>query len=113
MWYSVDHLQNLTPDFVLFFVFSAFVDKNFALLSDWTHNRMYQIDLTTGAVHAVATRVTERATSIIYSNNTQKIIWFSNWRKEIIEVNIDGTEEKILGKNGRLFRTCLPLTMDK
>ena len=95
-----------------FVFFSAFVDKNFAILSDWTHNRMYQIDLATEAVHAVATHVTERATSIIFNNNTQKIIWFSNWRKEIIEVNLDGTEEKILGGKGRLFFGNVKLNVD-
>ena len=84
------------------YIFSAFVDKNFALLSDLTHNRMYQIDLATGAVHAVATRLTERATTLMYNNNTQKIIWNSHTRKEVIDVNLDGTGEKVLGKIGRL-----------
>ena len=68
---------------------------------------MYQIDLATGAAHAVATRLTERATSLVYNNNTQKIIWSSNTRKEVIEVSLDGTGEKILGKIGNMFSVLL------
>ena len=68
---------------------------------------MYQIDLATGTTHAVATRLTERATSLVYNNNTQKIIWSSNTRKEVIEVSLDGTGENVLGKIGNMFSVLL------
>ena len=81
-------------------IVSAPVQNNFILLSDWTHNRMYQIDNAAQTVHAVATPLTEQATTLVYNPNTQKIIWSSNQREEVIEVNLDGTGETVLGKIG-------------
>ena len=58
---------------------------------------MYQLDLSTGNVNAVATFFTPLPTSLVYNPNTTKIVWSSFYTEAIREVNLDGSEEAVLG----------------
>lgn len=65
---------------------------------------MYQIDLSTGDVNAVATLLTEQPTSMVYSPQRKKVVYSSFKREEIIEVALDGNGESVLGKIGETVK---------
>ena len=59
---------------------------------------MYLIDLATENIHAVGTHITAHPTSVVYVPATKKVVWSSLTRGEIVEVNLNGTDERVLGK---------------
>ena len=75
-------------------------DKNFALVADWTNNRMYLVDLVTGTFHGIATLTTLNPTAVLYDPDKEQVIWSSVGRGAVLAVNINGTNEHVLGTVG-------------
>ena len=85
---------------VLIIFLSEPVQTNFILLSDWTHNRIYQVDQDTETVHAVNTDQTVAPRCVLYDYSNSVVIWSSLTGSALIESNLDGTEERVLGNIG-------------
>ncbi|XP_053381660.1 low-density lipoprotein receptor-related protein 4-like [Mercenaria mercenaria] len=73
---------------------SSPVTDNFLLVTDWTHNKIYQISLASDDVRAVDTETYGSPIGVAYNHMTQQLMWSTN--KYIHRLNLNGTGYKVI-----------------
>ncbi|KAK3591369.1 hypothetical protein CHS0354_040332 [Potamilus streckersoni] len=74
------------------------VSEKFLLVSDWTHHKIYQLDLSTSNIHGIDVSFTKSPAGIAYDPRLQKLIWgsFDQSNNFITTAFLNGSNEKVL-----------------
>ncbi|KAH3773328.1 low-density lipoprotein receptor-related protein 5-like [Dreissena polymorpha] len=73
---------------------------NFMYVSDWTHDKVYQISLINNAVNALDSSTVTDPTGVLYNSITKRIIWGDYTSKYIQSANANGTGYSVLNNVG-------------
>ncbi|KAK3604528.1 hypothetical protein CHS0354_000350 [Potamilus streckersoni] len=84
---------------------SAPVSNNFLLVSDWTHDMIYQLSLDTNDVQAIDINTIRDPTGVAYDHTRKTVVWGSSADQKIFSVGINGTDEMILFQTGNIYKT--------
>ena len=73
---------------------------NVLLVTDWSHNKIYQISLNTDDVRALDTQITGNPNAVIYNLFTERVIWGDTKYETIRSVYLNGSSQTVLVNNG-------------
>ena len=73
---------------------------NFLLVTDWTHNKIYQVALDSGEVRGLDTSITGKPAGIAYNHVTKTVIWGDTTADNIHSVELKGSNAGIISETG-------------
>ncbi|XP_045191660.2 prolow-density lipoprotein receptor-related protein 1-like [Mercenaria mercenaria] len=79
---------------------STVTDDDFLLVSDWTNEALFQIDLKTDKINAIPKEQNDEFMGVYFDSDTKKVIWAEYYSSEINSANLNGTDFKILADLG-------------
>ena len=81
--------------------FTATLLDNFILLTDWTHNKIYQVSLVND--ETVGLRTTESPVGVAFDLQTGQVIWGVTSDSAIRRMFLNGSMEEVLIDTGIFF----------
>ena len=75
------------------------IPDNFVLVTDWTHNKIYQYGLVTDVVNALDADSISSPIGVVFNHVTKQVIWSDN--QLVHRINLDGTGYEILANLGK------------
>ncbi|KAL3859103.1 hypothetical protein ACJMK2_009336 [Sinanodonta woodiana] len=74
------------------------VSENFLLVSDWTHHKIYQLDLTAYNIYGIDVLYTKSPAGIAYNPKLKKLYWgsFDQLNNVITTAFLNGSREEVL-----------------
>ena len=73
---------------------------NVLLVTDWSHNKIYQISLNTDDVRALDIQITGNPNAVIYNPFSERVIWGDTKDEKIRSVYLNGSSQNVLVNNG-------------
>ena len=73
---------------------------NFLLVTDWSHNNLYQVSLDTDHVRALDKQITGNPNAVAYNPFTERVIWGDTLDEKIRSACLNGSSQNILVNNG-------------
>lgn len=70
-------------------------------MTDWSHNKIYQISLENGEVRAVGISVVGNANAVVFNSATNEVIWSSTNDQTLHSVYLNGSDYKTVYRNGK------------
>ncbi|KAH3774761.1 hypothetical protein DPMN_176154, partial [Dreissena polymorpha] len=72
------------------------LSDNFMYISDWTHNKLYQVSLINDAVNALDSSTVDAPTGVLYNSITNRIYWGDTTTNYIQSANVNGAGYSVL-----------------
>ncbi|KAH3773239.1 hypothetical protein DPMN_174597 [Dreissena polymorpha] len=72
------------------------LSDNVMYVSDWTHDKVYQVSLINNAVNALDSSTVDSPTGVLYNSITNRIYWGDSTSKYIQSAHVNGTGYSVL-----------------
>ncbi|KAH3774740.1 hypothetical protein DPMN_176131 [Dreissena polymorpha] len=72
------------------------LSDNFMYVSDWTHDKVYQVSLINDAVNALDSSTVDAPTGVLYNSITNRIYWGDTTSNYIQSANVNGAGYSVL-----------------
>ena len=70
------------------------------MVTDWSHNKLYQVSLDTDDVRALDIQITGNPNAVAYNPFTERVIWGDTLDEKIRSAYLNGSSLNILVNNG-------------